>query len=97
MTDSEYDKQLRILNALRKTLGAVVRDATPAHRGMQTVLSDATVADIKACFALIAARERELAQAAGVTRFAKPHYPDSPRTAQVVNFPPPADDPQGVR
>lgn len=76
----------RVMQAMRKTLGSVVRDTTPEHSGMRHPLSDSTIDDIKHCFALIAAREREIAEQLGATHFAKPLYPDSPRTAQTVDL-----------
>lgn len=85
---ADNSKELEVLGVMRKVLGSVIRDTTPEHRGMKHVLNDSTIADIKACFALIAARERELHEERGVTHFPKPAYPDTPRKAQNVGFSP---------
>ena len=87
-TQAAQEKERRVLEAMRKTLGAVVRDTTPEHRGLRHALSDNTISDVKACFALIAARERELNEQLGTTAFLKPHYPDSPRSRQAVKLTP---------
>lgn len=92
MSEVDFSKERAILAAMRKTLGAVVRDTTPEHRGLKHALTEATIQDVKACFALIAARERELAELGGATHFEKPHYPDSPRTTQVVQLKPTTND-----
>lgn len=83
---AELSKELEVLGVMRKVLGSIIRDTTPEHRGMKHVLNDGTIEDIKQCFALIAAREREIHEDRGVTHFPKPHYPDSPRKAQTVGF-----------
>lgn len=49
----------RILIKMRQVLASVVRDVTPPP-GMQSPLSPETIDDIRGCFALISAREREL-------------------------------------
>jgi hypothetical protein len=74
-------------------LASVVKDTTPEHRGLRHPLSDRTIQDIRKCFALISARERELAELAGVTVFPKPVYPDTPRKAQVVELKPTLREP----
>lgn len=56
---SEPTQELRVLAACRKTLARVVRELTPAP-GAPRLLSDDAVRDIRMCFELIAAREREL-------------------------------------
>ena len=78
-------KEQRILRAMRKTLGSVVRDATPLG-GRPNPLSDATIQDIKDCFALISERERELAELLDFDE-ARPYYRDgSQPSAQVIEF-----------
>lgn len=85
MDTEELSKEQRILRAMRKTLGNVVRDATPLG-GRPNPLSDATIQDIKDSFALISERERELAGLLGFDE-AKPYYRDgSPPSAQVIDF-----------
>ncbi len=76
-------EEQRILVVMRKVLGQVVRETTP-RPGLKHPLSEATVEDIRQCFALIAARERKLANAAGVELRERPHYVDEPRTAEVI-------------
>lgn len=83
----EITKERQILMAMRKTLAKIVRDLTPNERTERYPLSDDTVEDVKHCFDLIAARERELAQLAGIQQ-AYPHFTDEQRTtkAQVIRF-----------
>ena len=76
---SEPNKTLeeRILEAVKMTLTRVIRDtATPP--GMRHPLSDETIADLRQCLALISARERELAEAAGRAPSGRPRYADDP-------------------
>lgn len=89
MTDA-IDKERRILRAMRKTLAGVVRDLTPNDHMQAYPLSDTTVEDVKMCFDLIAARERELAEIAGVRTMEKPRYVDEPKAAQPIAFHKPA-------
>ena len=72
----------RILIQLRQVLAAVVRDVTPPP-GMRNPLSEQTIEDIRAAFALIAARERELR---GDRPPDLPTYRDRGPTARVVEF-----------
>ena len=66
-------KEQRVMRMMRQVLGSVVKDVTPAG-GMPNPLSDETILNIKDCFALIAAREHELAQEAGMTLNEKPRF-----------------------
>jgi len=78
MSEAEISKEERILQAVKLTLASVIRDtATP--RGMRHPLSDATVQDLRQCLALISARERELAQAAGRPTGKRPRFADEPQ------------------
>ena len=83
----------RILRVMRKVLAAVVRDTAP-EPGMRHPLKDGTIEDIRACFALISARERELAEQDGKTIRDRPRFADVPRTTQVVEFHRPAKPPK---
>jgi hypothetical protein len=74
----------RILIQVRQVLASVVRDVTPLP-GMRSPLSESTVEDIRACFALIAARERELNEERGTKRNL-PVYADAASTTQVVEL-----------
>jgi hypothetical protein len=62
MSNTELSMEERILRAVKRTLANVVRDTATPH-GMRHPLSDATIEDVRQCFALISARERELANA----------------------------------
>jgi hypothetical protein len=86
MSEEHLSTEKRILMAMRKTLGGIIRDLTPSDSAVQYPLSDKTVEDVKMCFNLIAARERELAQAAGVDVQDRPHFIDEPRTANIVSI-----------
>ncbi|MEA3641052.1 MAG: segregation and condensation protein A [Lamprobacter sp.] len=79
---SELSKEQQVLVAMRKTLAAVVKDVTPPP-GMKHPLSDNTIGDVRACLSLIAAREKELADAEG-RGGDRPYYVDQPQSAQVV-------------
>lgn len=74
-----------ILAVMRRVLGSIIKDTTPAHREMRHPLSSDTIEDIRQCFALIAARERELAAAAGI-RMEKPYYTDDIQTVKTVSL-----------
>jgi hypothetical protein len=78
----ELTIEQRILIAMRKTLGAVVRDVTPPP-GMRHPFSAETMEDVRQCLALIAAREKELADAQG-RGGERPYYSDEPQKDQIV-------------
>ena len=91
-------KEQRILRVMRKVLGSIVRDTTPPP-GMQHPLKDTTIEDIRQCFALISARERELMEEAGIAARERPRYPGDAKSTEVLHFqrkrpggPEPADD-----
>ncbi|HPQ96382.1 MAG: segregation and condensation protein A [Thiothrix sp.] len=86
MSEQPFSQEKRILMAMRKTLAHIVRDLTPTDRALSYPLSEETVQDIRACFELIAARERELAREAGVTSRERPHFADEPRSTSVVSM-----------
>ena len=91
MDKEELSREQRILSLMRKTLGNVVKDVTPLG-GRTNPLSDDTIQGIKDCFALISAREKELA---GKLDFdpAKPYYADGKQpNATVINFVKPPRD-----
>ena len=81
-----FTKEKRILVAMRKTLGAIIKDVTPSSSAFKSPLSDATVEDVRMCFGLIAAREKEIAEAAGVEINDRPHFTDDPVTNNVVSI-----------
>jgi hypothetical protein len=85
MDSAELSKEQQILRLMRKTLGNVVRDATPLG-GRPNPLTANTIQDIKDCFALISEREKELADKLGFDQ-AKPYYTDGELpNAQVLSF-----------
>ncbi len=86
MPEETHSQEKRVLMVMRKTLARIIRDLTPADSAVRYPLSDETVEDIKLCFDLIAARERELAQAAGLKIKDKPHFVDEPKTTSVVSI-----------
>lgn len=95
MSNSELSTEERILQAVKLTLAGVIRDTATPH-GMRHPLSDATIQDLRQCLALISARERELAQAAGRPASGRPRYADEPQQGdQVIRFHKkrPTDDP----
>ena len=84
MTD-ETKKEREILMVMRKVLSSIVRELTPEHKSLKHPLSDDTIQDIRNCLGLISARERELADAAGLPA-EKPYYTDEKPNAEVVSF-----------
>lgn len=92
MNDEILSKEQRILRVLRKVLANIVKDATPAP-GMPHPFKESTIHDIRDLFGLIAERERELAQAAGLTDNEKPYYTDEPPKAKIVAMPKPTRKP----
>lgn len=74
MDTEELSKEQRILRIMRKTLGNIVKDVTPLG-GRPNPLSDSSIQNIKDCFGLIAARERELAEALNFDQ-SRPYYAD---------------------
>ena len=86
MTDSTMTMEERILQAVKLTLANVIKDTATPH-GMRHPLSDRTIQDLRQCLALISARERELAQAAGRPVGGQPRYADEPgREDKVIGF-----------
>jgi hypothetical protein len=78
----ELSKEQQILIAMRKTLSAIIRDVTPPP-GMRHPLSEPTIEDVRQCFALIAAREKELADTQG-RGGERPYYVDEAPSVRVV-------------
>ncbi|MDP2794943.1 MAG: segregation and condensation protein A [Sulfurisoma sp.] len=92
MNDSEVlSKEQRILRVLRKVLANIVKDATPAP-GQPHPLQESTIHDIRDLFGLIAEREAELADQAGLDRNEKPYYADEPPSSKVVTLHRPGRD-----
>jgi len=78
----ETNKEREILMVMRKVLGSVIRDITPAP-GTRHPLSDKTIEDVRMCLGLITAREREMAENAGIAQ-ERPFYTDEPQAAKVI-------------
>ena len=83
--DSETSKEHQILVTLRKVLSSVVREITP-EPGMRHPLSDQTIEDVRQAFSLIAAREKEITEQAGMPSQHRPHFVDEPQTSNVVKL-----------
>jgi hypothetical protein len=84
MSDTTADSQeSRILRAMKQVLTGVIRDTStpPGHRHP---LSEKTIEDIRQCLVLIAARERELADAGGQQGSERPFFSDDPKAPKVV-------------
>ena len=82
---ADSSKEREILKTMRKVLASVIKDTTPPHRGIKHPLSQGTIEDVRTCLGLIAARERELADEAGIPE-ERPYYADEPQKASVVSF-----------
>lgn len=86
MSDSKLSVEERILMAVKLTLANVIKDTATPH-GMRHPLSDGTVEDLRQCLALISARERELAEAAGRSTEKRPRFADEAAGGdRVINF-----------
>jgi hypothetical protein len=84
MNDDNISTEHRILITMRQVLSSIVRDTTPPP-GLRHPLTDSTIDDIKQCFALITAREKELNEAQGRPAL-RPRYTDEPRKSHVVKL-----------
>lgn len=86
MSDTKDSIEGRILQAVKLTLAAVIKDTATPH-GMRHPLSDGTIEDLRKCLALISARQRELAEAAGGTPAQRPQFADaSPADEKVIRI-----------
>ena len=91
MSTDFHSKEHQILVTIRQVLSSVVRDTTPKP-GRLHALQPTTVEDLKQCFMLITAREKEIIEAAGGDDMdQRPRYADEPKTSQVVQFTKPKD------
>lgn len=82
MNDSAKERE--ILLVMRKVLSTVIREITPPA-GARHPLSEKTIVDVRMCLGLISSRERELAEAAGISP-ERPHYSDEPPASKVVSI-----------
>jgi hypothetical protein len=76
-------KEREILVVMRKLLAQIIKDTTPPSRAMKHPLKESTIEDIRQALALISARERELADAAGVAQ-ERPYYTDDASAPRAV-------------
>jgi hypothetical protein len=79
----ENSKERQIMMVMRKVLAQIIKDTTPPVRTMKHPLSPQTIEDVRQCLGLIAARERELADAAGIPA-ERPYFTDEKPAAEVV-------------
>jgi len=87
MSKSEFSQEERILRMVKRVLTDVAKD-THAKPGFRHPLSDHTIRGMRECLALIAAREQELAVAAGRPMTARPRFADEPVKSVVVKLDP---------
>lgn len=85
MSVEHLSKEQRILRVMRKVLGNIVKDATPAP-GQMHPFSEDTVRDIRDLFGLISEREAELAEEAGMNRNEKPYFGGDKPASRVVQL-----------
>ena len=83
--DSEASKEHQILVTLRKVLSSVVREITP-EPGMRHPLSEQTMLDVRQAFTLIAAREKEITEQAGMPSQHRPRFVDEPKSSNVIKL-----------
>lgn len=86
MSEEHFTTEKRILVAMRKTLGEIVKDVTPSNPALKSPLSPSTIEDIRMCFGLIAAREREIAGEAGVEIKDRPQFTDEINKDNVISI-----------
>jgi len=83
-TSSNDNQETRILRAVKLVLTRVIKD-TSTPPGHQHPLSDGTIEDMRQCLALISARERDLADAAGQKPGGgRPYFTDDPKAPKVI-------------
>jgi len=83
MSFDDLSKEQKIMVTMRKVLSSIIKELTPAPEEKYP-LSEQTVEDIRMCFALITAREKELAEAQGIDNKARPHFTDEPQMTQTI-------------
>lgn len=83
MSSKDLSKEQRVLIVMRKVLAQIVRETTP-NPGMRHPLSEGTIEDIRRCFALISAREQELAKEEGIDIRERPVYRDQATGDRIV-------------
>lgn len=84
---ADLEKEKSILRAVRKTLAQVVVDVTPDSSALKSPLQPQTIKDIRMCFGLVSAREREIMELMERANNDRPHFIDEPtKPSNVVNF-----------
>ena len=83
MSESEMNKEQQVLKMVKRVLTDVARD-THVKPGLKHPLSDNTIMGIRDCLSLITAREKELADEAGIPTDMRPRFVDEPQTSVVV-------------
>ena len=91
MSTKFHSKEHQILVTVRKVLSAVARDTSPPPT-RPNPLSAKTIDDIKHCFQLITAREKEIIEAAGGEMNKRPRYADAVKSSQEIQFTKPKKD-----
>ncbi|MGD8783863.1 MAG: segregation and condensation protein A [Thioalkalispiraceae bacterium] len=85
MSEREMSKEEQILKMVKRVLTDVARD-THVKPGLKHPLTDNTIVGIRECLSLIAARERELLEAAGLSADMRPRFPDQKPKSVVVSI-----------
>jgi len=85
MSEQEMSKEQKVLKMVKRVLTDVARD-THVKPGLKHPLSDNTIMGIRDSLALIAAREKELAEEAGIDMNMRPRFIDEPQTSVVVSI-----------
>ena len=80
-----HRKEREVLKVMRKVLAQIIKDTTPPSKSMKHPLSAQTIEDLRNCLGLISARERELADAAGIVP-ERPYFTDEKTLAEVVSI-----------
>ncbi len=84
MSDEDQNATEReIMMVMRKVLTQIIKDLTPSDRDAAHPLTPQTIDDVRSCLGMIASRERELAELAGMA-MQKPYYADDEPPAKVV-------------
>jgi len=81
----DSSKERQVMMIMRKLLAQIIKDTTPPNRAMKHPLSANTIEDIRNCLGLISARERELADEAGIAQ-ERPYFVDEKKEAEVVSI-----------
>ena len=85
MTSEYLSKEHQIIATMRKVLSEIIRDTTPPP-GRPHPLRESTIEDVKQCFSLITAREKEIHEESGKSMDMRPRYTDEPKKSHVVEF-----------